>query len=99
MVGCQATVLLYFSIVVSILGKYAYVTLLWCQKWSGMAHDSIVLPEVSVENFEHAWKRFRLAETMERRKAVANFAGIVAGQSCGLYTWTLVKRKRSLWKA
>ena len=29
-------------------------TLHWCQKWSGMAHDSIELPEVSVENFEHA---------------------------------------------
>ena len=26
-----------------------------------MAQDSIMLPEVSVENFEHAWKRFRLS--------------------------------------
>ena len=26
-----------------------------------MAQDSIMLPEVSVENFEHAWKRFHLA--------------------------------------
>ena len=26
-----------------------------------MAQDSIILLEVSVDNFEHAWKRFRLA--------------------------------------
>ena len=32
------------------------------------AHDSIVLPEVSVENFEHAWKRFRLAATAKQWK-------------------------------
>ena len=38
----------------------------WCQKWSGMAHDSIVLSEVSVENFEHAWKRFQLAATAKQ---------------------------------
>ena len=68
MVGCQATGGLYLSIIVSILGKYleSIRTLHWCQKWSGMAHDSIVLPEVSVENFEHAWKRFRLAATAKQ---------------------------------
>ncbi|KAL5488633.1 hypothetical protein EMCRGX_G017606 [Ephydatia muelleri] len=31
-----------------------------------MAHDSIVLSEVSVENFEHAWKRFQLAATAKQ---------------------------------
>ena len=41
-------------------------TLRWCQKWFGMAHDSIVLSEVSVENFEHAWKRFQLAATAKQ---------------------------------
>ena len=34
-----------------------------------MAHDSIVLPEVSVENFEHAWKRFRLAAMAKQWQA------------------------------
>ena len=49
------------------------------------AHDSIVLPEVSVENFEHAWKRFRLAAPNNgKKKSVSNFADIVAGQCCGI---------------
>ena len=30
------------------------------------AHDSIVLPEVSVDNFVHAWKRFRLPGTAKQ---------------------------------
>ena len=64
MAGCHATGLLYFSIIV--FDTWKVYTLHWCQKWSGMAHDSIVLPDVSVENFEHAWKRFRLAATAKQ---------------------------------
>ena len=29
-----------------------------CQKSSEMTHDINVLPEISLENFEHAWQRF-----------------------------------------
>ena len=32
-----------------------------------MAQDSIILPEISADNFEHAWKRFRLAAVAKQR--------------------------------
>eukprot|EP00731_Ephydatia_muelleri_P031264 Em0022g778a len=34
-----------------------------------MAQDSIVLPEISADNFEHAWKRFRLAAVAKQWQA------------------------------
>ena len=48
--------------------------------------DSIVLSEVSVENFEHAWKRFRLAATAKQwqEEKQLQILPIVEGQSCGL---------------
>ena len=53
-----------------------------------MAQDSIILPEISADNFEHAWKRFRLAagakQCMASGKAIANFTDVVAGQPCRL---------------
>ena len=52
-----------------------------------MAQDSIILPEISADNFEHAWKRFRLAAVAKQwqaEKAIANFTDVVAGQPCRL---------------
>ena len=34
-----------------------------------MAQDSIILPEISADNFEHAWKRFRLAAVAKQWQA------------------------------
>ena len=53
-----------------------------------MAQNSIMLPDVSVENFEHAWKRFHLAAVVkqwqEEKQLQINFADIVAWQHCEL---------------
>ena len=95
MVGCQATGWLYFSIIVSILGKYIR-TLHWCQKWSGMAHDSIVLPEVSVENFEHAWKRFRLAATAKQWQEEKQLPTLLRGNLVDYYMDLSEEEKKSL---
>ena len=90
-------------VVVSILGKYA---LLWCQKWSGMHMTG------SVDNFVHAWKRFRLPATAKQCQEEKQLQilptflrGVVAvstiKESARLRRtlWTLVKRRKNLWKA
>ena len=63
-----------FSIVVSVRTLYTL--------WSGMAHDSIVRPEVLLKTLEKVSTRC-YGQTMARRKAVANLPNCVAG-SCGL---------------
>lgn len=49
-----------------------------------MAQDSIILPEISADNFENAWKRFRLAAVAKQWQAESNFTNAVAGQPCRL---------------
>ena len=84
-VGCHATGLLYFSIGVSTLGKYAYVTLLWCQKWSGMHMTALYFRKFLLKTLNMPGKGFdSLRPNNGKKKSVANFADIVAGQSCGL---------------